>query len=113
MVHVLRGSFPYSAVWAGLLSVVGAPAIQGENLSRALLDQYCIACHNDSNRTANITLTPLDPTNVAAHADVWEKVLRKVRTAEMPPPGLPRPEESVASEFTDQLQSELDRAATA
>lgn len=99
--------------WVLLLCAFGATIAQAQNtpLSRELLDQYCIACHNDANRTANITLSSLDPADVGAHADVWEKVLRKVRTAEMPPPGLPRPAESAAANFTNQLQSALDRAA--
>jgi hypothetical protein len=109
MGYALKGLFLSSAVCAALS--VGAPTARGQALSRELLDQYCIACHNDSNRTANITLSSLDPADVGAHADIWEKVLRKVRTAEMPPPGLPRPDASVAAKFTDQLQSELDRVA--
>jgi hypothetical protein len=110
--YQLRSFFLSAAVGVALCSSVGVAAAQGQALSRQLLDQYCIACHNDSNRTANVTLSSLDPANVGAHADVWEKVLRKVRTAEMPPPGLPRPEDSVAAAFTDQLQTALDRAAS-
>ena len=73
---------------------------QEQALSAEFLQQYCLACHSDGNRTANISVTPLDTTNVALHADVWEKILRKVRSSEMPPPGMPQPESSIAEEFS-------------
>src|SRR5262245_23278111 len=47
--------------------------------SRALLDRYCVTCHNDRLKTANLSLQGLDLTKVADHADLWEKVVRKLR----------------------------------
>ena len=53
---------------------------------RALLDQYCVTCHSDRVKTANLSLQGLDLTKVADHAELWEKVIRKLRAGVMPPP---------------------------
>jgi len=58
---------------------------------RALLDQYCVTCHNDKTKRANLTLEKLDLTTVGDHAELWEKVVRKLRAGVMPPPGMRRP----------------------
>src|SRR5687767_4703562 len=66
-----------------------APASVASAVStpRALLDTYCISCHNEKLRTAGLLLDQLDVAQVGAHAEVWEKVLRKLRSGMMPPPG--------------------------
>src|ERR1700752_161536 len=59
---------------------------------RPALDRYCVSCHNTTLKTAGLLLDQLDATRVGASADAWEKVARKLRTREMPPAGLPRPD---------------------
>ncbi|GIT23904.1 MAG: hypothetical protein CM1200mP40_35860 [Gammaproteobacteria bacterium] len=62
---------------------------------RSFLDQYCIACHNDSTLTANFTLQTIALDQVGNRLDeigIWEKVVLKLRAREMPPPGMPRPD---------------------
>jgi len=80
---------------------------------RALLDKYCVTCHNQRLKTAGLTLDTLDVTNVAADGEVWEKVVRKLRSRAMPPLGLPRPDEATYSAFAARLETALDRAAAA
>jgi len=80
---------------------------------QSLTEQYCVACHNDTTRTANISLQGLDPANAHAHPDVWEKVLRKVASGEMPPDGMPAPESALAAKFSKDLAAALDAAAAA
>ena len=63
---------------------------------QALLNRYCIGCHNQRTRTANLALDTLDVTNVGAHPAAWEKVARKLRAGVMPPSGLPRPDVLIA-----------------
>jgi mono/diheme cytochrome c family protein len=79
--------------------------------ARALLDKYCVSCHNEKAKTAGLQLDSLDLEHVGDHAETWEKVARKLRTHEMPPPGLPRPDASGYSEATLQLETALDAAA--
>jgi len=82
-----------------------APAI------RALLDQYCVTCHSDRVKTANLSLQGLDLTKVADHAETWEKVIRKLRAGVMPPPDLPRPPLAEYEGLRDWLEAEIDRVA--
>ena len=67
--------------------VTDAPA------ERALLNQYCVICHNQKLKTANLELDQLDTAHVADHAEKWELVVRKLRSGMMPPAGMPRPKE--------------------
>src|SRR5262245_59359087 len=55
---------------------------------RALLDQYCVTCHNDKTKKTNLTLEKLDLTTAGEHPELWEKVVRKLRAGVMPPPGM-------------------------
>ena len=56
---------------------------------RPVIDRYCITCHNARLKTAGLTLDGLDYTRLGHDAETWERVARKLRTHEMPPPGLP------------------------
>ena len=80
---------------------------------RAVLDRYCVTCHSDRLNTANLSLESLDVAHVAAGAETWEKVIRKLRAREMPPPRRPRPDDGTYVRFVDWIESELDRAAAA
>src|SRR5215471_11527163 len=53
---------------------------------RALIDQYCVTCHNDRLKTAQLSLEKLDLAAVGDHPELWEKVVRKLRAGVMPPP---------------------------
>src|SRR5919197_353697 len=58
---------------------------------KATLDRYCIPCHSQRLATAGVVLEGIDVSNPAARADVWERVITKLRARSMPPAGLPRP----------------------
>ena len=77
---------------------------------RATLDRYCVTCHNSRTRTGGLALDTLDVTRVAADAETWEKVVRKVRGRMMPPPGLPRPDDATYDALSAHLEEALDRA---
>ena len=78
---------------------------------RALLDQYCVTCHNDRTKTANLSLEKLDLATVGDHAELWEKVVRKLRAGVMPPPGVQRPSLAEYEGLRDWLEAEIDRKA--
>jgi Protein of unknown function (DUF1592)/Protein of unknown function (DUF1588)/Protein of unknown function (DUF1585)/Protein of unknown function (DUF1587)/Protein of unknown function (DUF1595)/Planctomycete cytochrome C len=80
---------------------------------RALLDRYCVGCHNERSKIAGLTLDKMDLTHVADGAEVWEKVVRKLRGGMMPPQGRPRPDQANIDEFVSFLESSVDRAALA
>ncbi len=90
-------------------AAAGQPA--GASPERALLDRYCVSCHNDNLRTAGLALDTMDLANVGDGAEVWEKVVTKLRAGMMPPAGRPRPDQASYSGLTSYLETELDRAA--
>jgi hypothetical protein len=91
---------------------IDAPSAQSSN-PKASLDRYCVTCHNDRLKTAGLSLAAADFTQVGAHAELWEKVVRKLRTGAMPPAGARRPDEATYDAVASWLEGELDRAAAA
>ena len=103
---------------APLAALVSREARQAATLplaspQRALLDRYCVSCHNDRLKTGGLTLDDVNLTDVSGHADVLERVVRKLRGGLMPPPGRPRPDEPTLDGLIAWFETELDRAATA
>ncbi|MSO19230.1 MAG: DUF1592 domain-containing protein [Acidobacteria bacterium] len=79
----------------------------------ALANKYCATCHNEKLRTAGFVLTDKNFDQVGQHAEDFEKVLIKIKTATMPPPGAPRPDQATYTAFANYLEGELDRAGAA
>ena len=88
---------------------------QPSDAPRVLLDQYCVSCHNGRLRTAGLVLDrdAVDVANVTANGELWEKVLRKVRTQAMPPSASRRPSPAEYASLTVSLEQALDSAAVA
>jgi hypothetical protein len=83
---------------------------------QAVLQRYCLTCHNQNlkNRgTVPIAFDTLNLSNVSGDAEVWEKIVRKVRTGLMPPAGRPRPDQAAHDAFVKAMESALDGAAAA
>jgi hypothetical protein len=80
---------------------------------RATLDTFCVTCHNTRLSTAGLRLDSADVGRPGENPAVWEKVLRKLRAREMPPPGLPRPDNATYDSLAHYLETALDRAAAA
>jgi hypothetical protein len=76
---------------------------------RAVLDQYCISCHNQRLKTAGLALDTIDIADPAARPEVWEKVVAKLRAGSMPPAGRPRPDAATYRDVATQLEDALDR----
>ena len=81
--------------------------------ARALLDSYCVTCHNERTRTAGLTLDVMNVSQVGEGTAIWERVIRKLRANAMPPAGMPRPDAATSRTFVSWLESELDRSALA
>jgi hypothetical protein len=77
----------------------------------ALVNQYCVSCHNQRLKTANLALDRADSLQVANSAEAWEKVIVKLRSRAMPPPGMPHPDNGTYDSVADWLESQIDRAA--
>ncbi len=113
---------------SGLLPAAEAPGAAGDaGAQRALLDRYCVSCHNQA--IVNLPETPgesqlfaqlrdvgltFDTENVADVSEnpaLWENVVRKLRVGVMPPPENPRPDKASYDGFRVWLETELDRVA--
>jgi len=77
-----------------------------------VLDRYCVGCHNERSKIGGLALDTLDLTKVNDHADVWEKVVRKLRGGLMPPSGRPRPDAATQELFVSSLETAIDTAAS-
>ncbi len=78
-----------------------------------VLDQYCVTCHNERLRTADLSLEGLDLSDPSADAEIWEAVVRKLRLRAMPPAGRPRPDEAANDAVATWFETTLDAAAAA
>jgi len=81
--------------------------------SSAVLTQYCATCHSERLKSGGLVIDPAAVTDVGASAERWEKVVRKLRTQSMPPPGAPRPDAASYDRVATFLETELDRAEAA
>ena len=79
--------------------------------ARAVIDRYCITCHNERLKTAGLMLDKADMDRIGSNAEVWEKVVRKLRSREMPPTGSPRPDSATYTATSGQLEKMLDVSA--
>ena len=106
-------------IGAGCLALFAAaalgfqPAAAPTTPASELVNKYCVSCHNQKLKIANLTLDRVDAEHVANSAEAWEKVIVKLRSRAMPPPGMPRPENATYDAVSDWLESEIDRAAAA
>ncbi len=80
---------------------------------QAVLNQYCVTCHNTKLQTGSLALDKLDLHRAGADAETWEKVARKLRAGMMPPAGAPRPDRHALDALAGAVEDALDRAAAA
>src|SRR6185503_7557676 len=119
------------SVWFGLVAwivVLATAAGQGQGSAQssgegsaqvrtqgsphgALINQYCVSCHNQRARTGGLALDTLSLSNIPAGAETWEKVIRKVRGGQMPPAGMPRPPQAALDAVVVHLETSIDKAA--
>ena len=104
---------PADAAHAAVTGESAARAIGSAATGRALLDRYCVACHNERLRTADLTLDTLSLADVGDAAATWEHVVRRLRAGAMPPAGRPRPTAAASHAFVSWLETELDTTALA
>lgn len=103
--------FIVSLTWAIATASAQTPAAaqaRGE-----FVQQYCIGCHSEGLKTGGVVLENVDATRVSDDAGIWERVLRQVRSGQMPPAGMPHPEDAVRVAFADNLETALGQAALA
>jgi hypothetical protein len=86
-----------------------SPAPAGAPLLHAVLDSYCIGCHNQRLRTGGLALDSVDLTTPGVNPELWERVIAKLRAGSMPPPGRPRPDVATYRSLAGWLEAGIDR----
>jgi hypothetical protein len=102
-----------AALCAGAPQQGVKPAAAAANPNQALVNRYCVTCHNQKLRTAKLALDTLDLTHPEKDALTWERAIRKLRGGMMPPPGAPRPPADAAAALASYLEDSLDKASAA
>jgi len=83
----------------------GAPSAA---IGGALVQEYCVTCHNNRAKAGGLSLEGRDPSEAARHADIWEKVAQRLRGGMMPPQGMPRPDEATLERFASLVEKTID-----
>jgi len=78
---------------------------------RKFLNQYCTGCHNDDVRAGGMTLSKFDLNHIDQNPQLAEKIIYKLRSGLMPPPGVPRPDPATANAFAAELEKIIDEDA--
>ena len=90
-----------------------AKAATGAAAQKAVIDRYCVGCHNARTKTANLFLDQFDLSKITEHADTGELLVRKLRAGMMPPTGMPRPDAAAMDSLISYMETELDKGAKA
>src|SRR6187399_3151344 len=75
---------------------------------QAAIKQYCTGCHNTKSKAGGLALDTVVAESPSQHSEIWEKVVRRLRARQMPPVGLPRPDEKTYAALVTSLESSLD-----
>jgi mono/diheme cytochrome c family protein len=102
-------------VCALLLAACGgtsnAPVVKSAQDVAATLRRYCSDCHNPADLAGDFSVTNLDPSAPQKNPQIWEHVVRKLRTRTMPPADEPRPDSATYDSLASWLESALDASA--
>ena len=95
----------------GAAPATGAEQAPDGDAYRAVVDRYCLSCHNSRTRTAGLALDTIADQALSDHTEVWERVVRKLRARQMPPAAARRPDEGAYAAAIASLETALDRHA--
>jgi len=87
-----------------------ASSVEGQ---RALVNQYCVKCHNERLRSGGFSWTDVDIAHPELNAQQAERVIRKLRAGMMPPSGQPRPSAPDVDAFVTAFETKIDQAVAA
>ncbi len=93
------------------MAAAHAPATSPVAEQNALMKRSCVGCHNDRAKAGGLTLASFDTGAATEHAEVAEKMIRKLRAGMMPPAGARRPDAKLLTDLASSMETRLDRAA--
>jgi mono/diheme cytochrome c family protein len=103
-----------------MAALIPAATLQAQNSNssssaasdyRTTLQLYCVGCHSGPNPFAGLNLEPLDFANLEENGEIWEKLIRKLRARQMPPAGMPKPDDATLDGLVKFVESGRDRLA--
>ena len=118
---------PGRASDALLAASAAQPAPASPESVRGLLDRYCVGCHSERRVTAvgeaasvldsqirqtGLALDVVDAERPSADAELWERVIARLKAGSMPPAGRPRPRGEETRAVTSWLETRIDEAAS-
>jgi mono/diheme cytochrome c family protein len=113
--QVTKSRVALAAIVAALVTTSASVRTEGQpsgqSDSRAVVQRYCLTCHNARVKTGGLLLDQLDAGQPEQHPEIFEKVVRKLRTGMMPPSGAPRPDRATLDRLAATVETALDRAA--
>ncbi len=103
--------FVLLAFWPAAGLAKPSPPSSSAVARKALVEDYCVTCHNDDMRIGNFSLETVDLTSPGSYAEPLEKVALKLRAGMMPPAGMPRPEPADLEAFIADIEASIDADA--
>jgi Protein of unknown function (DUF1592)/Protein of unknown function (DUF1588)/Protein of unknown function (DUF1587)/Protein of unknown function (DUF1585)/Protein of unknown function (DUF1595) len=90
-----------------------SPAASGMSIEaqNTLVKTYCVTCHSEKGKAGGLSLAGFDAGQTVDHAEVAEKMIRKLRAGMMPPPQARRPDAASIKAFYETLEDRIDAAA--
>src|SRR5262245_38807806 len=111
--HLSKGlALTFLLVASTAVYIAAGPQSQTSD-HRAILNQYCFTCHNESAKPAGLALDTMDFSAIGRDAAIWEKVVGKLQSGMMPPQGAPHPDDATRRALVSWHTTELDRASAA
>jgi mono/diheme cytochrome c family protein len=98
---------------AGSPQAPRAPVLPDPDSATQTVKQYCIGCHSDRGKAGGLSLADFDVARSTDHAQISEKIIRKLRTGMMPPAGVRRPDEAVLHALRSAIETRMDQWAAA
>ncbi|HZI80636.1 MAG TPA: DUF1592 domain-containing protein [Vicinamibacterales bacterium] len=111
--YVVAGLQARLAILAAVLLLLAAAPAGAQQGAQAVVDRYCVSCHSNRLKTGGLVLEGLPVAQAGQQPQVWEKVVRKVRTGMMPPANAPRPDRPALDGLAAAVETTIDRAAAA
>ena len=98
-----------SAVGPGRQAPLSAPRVDA---AQTVISRTCVGCHNERTRSGNVSLESFEIGRAGQHADIAERMIRKLRAGLMPPPGSRRPDEAALAQLAEALEAQVDASST-
>src|SRR5882724_2509603 len=108
------------AVAVAMASLLPSATLQAQNSNsnssaandyRTTLQLYCVGCHSGPTPFAGLNLEPLDFAKLEDNGAIWEKMIRKLRDRQMPPAGMPKPDDATMQALVKYIETGRDRLA--